>query len=103
MTSYPCNKYEQITPSYLLSVKQVPISMHYFSSSRCMPIFISVGRVVLLVCTKSALIMPFPAQTMNKKPLQVSGIISEIKPKVSLLCFVKKEYLLLGHPMVPGN
>ena len=21
MTSYPCNKYEQITPSYLLSVK----------------------------------------------------------------------------------
>ena len=25
MTSYPCNKYEQITPSYLLSVKQIPV------------------------------------------------------------------------------
>ena len=23
MTSYPCNKYEQITPSYLLSVKDI--------------------------------------------------------------------------------
>ena len=23
MTSYPCNKYEQITPSYRLSVKQI--------------------------------------------------------------------------------
>ena len=23
MTSYPCNKYEQITPSYLLSVKYI--------------------------------------------------------------------------------
>ena len=26
MTSYPCNKYEQITPSYLLSVKYINIS-----------------------------------------------------------------------------
>ena len=26
MTSYPCNKYEQITPSYLLSVKYIIIA-----------------------------------------------------------------------------
>ena len=26
MTSYPCNKYEQITPSYLLSVKEITLS-----------------------------------------------------------------------------
>ena len=25
MTSYPCNKYEQITPSYLLSVKYIEV------------------------------------------------------------------------------
>ena len=25
MTSYPCNKYEQITPSYLLSVNYIPL------------------------------------------------------------------------------
>ena len=34
-----------------------------------MPIFISVGKVVLLVCIKSALIMSFPARTINKTPL----------------------------------
>ena len=36
--------------------KKVPISVHYFSSSRSMPNFISVEKVVLLVCIKSALI-----------------------------------------------
>ena len=30
MTSYPCNKYEQITPSYLLSVKYIYIYIFYF-------------------------------------------------------------------------
>ena len=47
--------------------KKVPISGHYFSSSRCMPIL--VGKVVLLVCIKSALTMSFPARTINKTPL----------------------------------
>ena len=36
MTSYPCDKYEQITPSYLLSVNyyfsSVTISFRYFLS-----------------------------------------------------------------------
>ena len=31
MTSYPCNKYEQITPSYLLSVKYFQRIMCGFS------------------------------------------------------------------------
>ena len=35
--------------------KNAPIPVHYFSSSRFMPIFISVGKVFLLVCIKSAL------------------------------------------------
>ena len=34
-----------------------------------MPIFISVGKVVLFVCVKSALIMSFLARTINKTPL----------------------------------
>ena len=34
-----------------------------------MPIFILVGKVVLLVCIKSGLIMSFPARTINKTPL----------------------------------
>ena len=28
MTSYPCNKYEQITPSNLLSAKYIVLSLH---------------------------------------------------------------------------
>ena len=55
-----------------LNNKKVPISVHYFSSSRCMPIYILVGKVVLLVCIKSALIMSFPARTVNKRPLNNS-------------------------------
>ena len=43
--------------------------MHYFSSSRCMPIFILVKQLVLLVCINSALIMSPPARTINKTPL----------------------------------
>ena len=42
--------------------KKVPISVPYFSSSRRMAIFILVGKAVLLVCIKCALIMPFPAR-----------------------------------------
>ena len=53
--------------------KTVPISVHYFSSSRCMPIFISVGKVVLLVCIKSSLIISFPARTINKTPHNLLG------------------------------
>ena len=34
-----------------------------------MPIFISVRKLVLLVCIKSALIMSFPVRTINKIPL----------------------------------
>ena len=33
-----------------------------------MPIFILVGKVVLLVCIKSGLIMSFTARTINKTP-----------------------------------
>ena len=33
MTSYPCNKYEQITPSYLLSVNQIVDSLERSSTS----------------------------------------------------------------------
>ena len=50
--------------------KKVPISVHYFSSSSSMPIFILVEKVVLLVCIKSALIMSSPARTINKTPLK---------------------------------
>ena len=39
-----------------------------------MPIFILAGKVVLLEGIKSALIMSFPAQTINKKPLKTSHI-----------------------------
>ena len=34
-----------------------------------MPIFILVGKLVLLVCMKSVLIMLLPARTINKTPL----------------------------------
>ena len=40
-----------------------------------MPIFILVGKVVLLEGIKSALIMSFPVQTINKLPLKTSHII----------------------------
>ena len=50
--------------------KKVPISVHYFSSSSSMPIFVSVEKVVLLVCIKSALIMSFPTRTIDKRPLK---------------------------------
>ena len=50
--------------------KKVIISMHYFSSSRYMPIFILGRQLVLLVCINSALIMSPPARTMNKTPLK---------------------------------
>ena len=54
----------------------VQISVHCFSSSRYMPIFILVGKVVLLKGIKSVLInMSFPAQTINKIPLKISHII----------------------------
>ena len=49
--------------------KKVPISVHFFTSSRCMIIVILVGKVILLVQIKSALIMSLPAQTINKTPL----------------------------------
>ena len=52
--------------------KKVPISVHYFSSSRSMPIFILVEKAVLLVYIKSALIMSFPVRTINKTPLKYS-------------------------------
>ena len=39
-----------------------------------MPIFIAVEKVVLLVCIKSALIMSFPAQTINKTPLNLFSL-----------------------------
>ena len=45
---------------------KVPISVHYFSYSRRMPISILVGKEVLLVQIKSDLIMSFPARTINK-------------------------------------
>ena len=49
--------------------KNLLISVPYFSSLRYMPIFILVGKLVLLVCIKSALIMSLPARTINKTPL----------------------------------
>ena len=55
--------------------KKVPISVHYFRSSRCMQFFLSVGKVVLLEGIKSALIMSFSAQIINKIPLKTSHII----------------------------
>ena len=48
--------------------KKVPIFVHYFSS-RYLPNFILAGKVVLLVCIKSTLILFFPALTINKTPL----------------------------------
>ena len=52
--------------------KEVPISAHYFSYKRCMLVFILVGKGVLLVCIKSALIISFPARTIHKTPLNIS-------------------------------
>ena len=49
------------------SDKKVPISVHYCSSLRCMPILNLVGKVVFLVCVKSA--SSDPARTINKTPL----------------------------------
>ena len=51
--------------------KKVPISGPYFSSSRFIPIFILVGKAVLLVCIKSALIMSFSAQKIIKHLLNL--------------------------------
>ena len=51
------------------SNKKVPICLHYFSCSSSMPIFISVEKVILKVCIRSAFIMSFPARTINKTPL----------------------------------
>ena len=50
-----------------MNKKVAPISVNHFSSSRGMPIFILVEKVV---CIKSALIMSFPARTINKTPLK---------------------------------
>ena len=36
-----------------------------------MPVFIPVGKLVLLKGIKSAIVMSFPAQTINKIPLKV--------------------------------
>ena len=38
-----------------------------------MPILILVSKLVLLVCIKSALIMSFPARTINNTPLNAQG------------------------------
>ena len=51
---------------------KMSISVHYFSSSRFMPILIVVEKVVLLVCIKSVLIITFPARTINKTPLDLN-------------------------------
>ena len=37
-----------------------------------MPVFIFVGKVVLLICIKSALIMSLPARTINKTSLKAT-------------------------------
>ena len=52
-----------------------------------MPIFILAEGVVLLLCTKSALIMWFPARTINKTPLKFQGRGSEI---ITITLHVKK-------------
>ena len=39
MTSYPCNKYEQITPSYRLSVNHETLSEHYDEILHCRVLF----------------------------------------------------------------
>ena len=57
--------------------------MHYFSSSRCMPIFILVRQLVLLVCINSALIMSPPARTINKTLLKRS---SELYKFIDRVC-----------------
>ena len=47
--------------------KNDAISVHYFNSFKLdMLIFIPVGKVVLLVCIKSALMMSFRTRTINK-------------------------------------
>ena len=49
-----------------LQNKKVPVSVHYFSSSRCMPVFSLVGKVVLLICIKSAFLKYWLASIMVK-------------------------------------
>ena len=61
-------KWIKIAFSPIRSIQIIFISVHYFSSSKCMPILILVGKVVLLLCIKFALIMLFHVWTINKTP-----------------------------------
>ena len=74
----------------------MPISVHYFSSSRSMPIFIKVAKVVLLVCMKSALIMSSPTRTINKAPLKRCK-------RVSYFCSVKNKNLRISARMLSAS
>ena len=70
---------------------KVTISVHYFSSSRYMPIFISVGKVVLLVYITSALIMSFPARTTTKTPLNSASKTTTFR-RLHLPTSISKKY-----------
>ena len=48
-----------------------------------MPVFILVGKVVLLICIKSALIMSLPARTINKSSLNISSIFYKMRENFS--------------------
>ena len=59
-----------------------------------MPIFVLVRKLVLLVCIKSALIMSFPARTINKIPLLVIFVL--VRKLVLLVCI--KSALIMSFP-----
>ena len=74
--------------------KKVPIPWH-LGSSRFMPIFILVEKVVLLVCTKSVLIMSFPARTINKTPLNKTSSNSILVSNICVADVLQCNRLLL--------
>ena len=82
--------------------KMVPISVHYFSSSKCMPIFILVGKMVLLVCIKSALIISFLARTINKTSLNFYQNLGSVICKKMLEQCIKMQYTCLTLPSASG-
>ena len=56
-----------------------------------MPVFILVGKVVLLICIKSALIMSLPARTINKTSLNLENLMNFV-----VVAIVSA--IVLGHP-----
>ena len=87
MTSYPCNKYEQITPSYRLSVKYIliPQYLDYFVLTWVV-LFLSLGMMALLNYQSTK---PF---FLTFFPVVVSMVIQKVMSKGGLELVVESMY-----------